>query len=215
MPTNTSYYGFPVPVDNDPADAPHDFLALAQKIEDTLKGGFQIPNGNLILGDNTTEASSRYFLMRRKTGTTTFETSLSVHDDGGFPLFVVRRDGAEVNRFMIGLDGALYTMSGGTQRLIPFATYATNIPVISWAAGLNNGSVAVTYPVGRFTQPPIVQAQIVHTGNYFCWVYSAPTPSATAVTIGARHYTTSAAGSTVTLPVYLTATQMTPTSATG
>jgi hypothetical protein len=64
------------------------------------------------------------------------------------------------------------------------------------------GSLAVTFPAGRFTAAPAVSAT-AQSSNYFAVVWA--TPTATGFSVGVRQYTNTVA--TITVPVAWTAVQ--------
>lgn len=90
----------------------------------------------------------------------------------------------------------------------PFAQ-AAGVAEITGGGTINRSTVTVTFPSGRFTQPPIVE---VSSG---AWQYSAYVASVTAdsASIGLRHIENANWSSTNT--IYWRAAQMTPTSAAG
>jgi len=209
--TPTPYYGFPIPADNDPADAPHDFQALAQKVEDTLKNGYTIPSGSLTIGDPVAGVGAQYLALSKKVATDVLELRFVWYNDG---LLIQgnknnAQDPARAS-YVLGTDGAItaYTYTPSTVgRPVPFAMYAYQASVVFSNAVAS--TAVVTYPAGRFTQNPTVQCTSMNS-NFHATLTSGAT---TSVTIAARHVDNTA--SSVTIGVQVLAVQMTPTSGPG
>jgi hypothetical protein len=217
--TPTPYYGFPIPADNDPADAPHDFQALAQKIEDTLKAGYTIPNGGLYIGTPTTpQAKVNLTLESLLSGNDFIEGhyhgaswNAPTQDTTGFgSVWVFIKNGAEVNRLVLAQDGAVYTRTvTNLYRPFPYATYADTKTVVVTNAG--QATLAITFPSGRFSQAPMGVATVTSSANYFAFINGSPTASG--MTVGVKHYDNTVG--TANIGVQVVAIQMTPTSGAG
>jgi len=216
--TPTAYYGFPIPAANDPADAPHDFRALAQKIEDTLHDGYTIPNGGLYIGTPTTPQSRVSLTLESLLSGADFieghyqgaSWNAPTQDTSGFgSVWVLIKNGAEVNRLVLAQDGAVYTRTvANLYRPFPYAMATGSAALAITAAA--SATVAISHPSGRFTQSPICTAGFVSNGNYYTWIVSGST---TSCTVGARHFDNAVA--TYTGTMWLQAIQMTPTASVG
>jgi hypothetical protein len=84
----------------------------------------------------------------------------------------------------------LESLANTADAAIGLAVMPGNLKIASGSATLNlsnaaNGSVAVTFPAGRFTAAPITVGNAQGGGgtDYICSIGANPAPSATAVTI--------------------------------
>lgn len=209
--TPTPYYGFPIPADNDPADAPHDFQQLAQKIEDTLKNGYRIPTGALSIGSPTTVGQS--IIWDALYGADTYRGSVYLHNATGDLTHQLLKNSVEAARFRIHADSSLDVLSGGAGRPIPFATWAGRGNATVSASV--TGSAVFTLPTGRFNATPasatyIANATTIGTATYYAYIVSADN---TSLTVGVRQADN--VSGTTNIGVFVSAVQMTPTSGPG
>lgn len=209
--TPTPYYGFPIPAYNDPADAPHDFEQLAQKIEDTLKNGYTIPGGSLTVGDKAS-GTGYSLLVHRNLSSAQYEGAFALTSNNSNSIAMnVGLVGDIKQQLLLSVTGMLQIrdITAALYRPIPFAmwTDVRSLTLTTTAVA----TVAITLPVGRFTVAPVVTASATHASNVYAGIVSAV--SAASVTVGARHIDGTATTSTVNMCT--TAFQMTPTAASG
>jgi hypothetical protein len=106
-------------------------------------------------------------------GNTSGEVTLSGDGTAAQPLSAaltgtVKRD--------LDVAGALSATVGGVQRPVPFATHTNTIASVDHATGAS-ANVSITFPAGRFTQPPIVIASMYSANRMVCSVRSSPGPT--------------------------------------
>lgn len=107
-------------------------------------------------------------------------------------------------------DACLTTVQNAINNKAPYALWAgTGSVVITNAV---SGTCAFTYPVGRFTQPPIVTAMGIATGNHYTYIAQG-TNTINGVTCGLAHR--DGAVATATYTAHAHAIQMTSAAAPG
>lgn len=120
-------------------------------------------------------------------------------------LWIATQDGGQ-NPFTVSKDGHIRSNLSGA---IPWAQSAGTVTFTNQAAG-TTGSIAVTFPAGRFTQPPIVQAT-VRTSDPKARGVAVSDPTTTGFTL----YFYNGATGTITNSVGWTAIQMASGNASG
>jgi hypothetical protein len=168
----TSYYKWPYPDSTSTVDVPRDIQALADKLE-TLKNGFRIPTGNMDIGDPA-QTGQRFFTISQKVGVDAYELRMLL-DTTGYGMILNRKNGVEITRLIMGVDGGLYTYTSGQQRPVPFATQTGTITIAVSATASGTGTA--TFTAGRFTRAPVVVATAnsgsgAHTSMYGPKVFS-------------------------------------------
>lgn len=207
--TPTPYYGFPIPAPTDPANAPSDFQALAQKIEDTLKNGYTIPDGDLTIGKVGGAQRQLTILARQEN----IERELWQYIDlNGNYIVALRAGGTTVHSLFFTDYGQVSTSFGGVGRYIPFATFSARTSIT--LANAASGTAAITLPVGRFNAPAGANTWhgFVTTGSAIHFGYVAAGDN-TSITVGVRHVDNTPLSQSVTTNVMVV--QMTPTSGPG
>lgn len=212
--TPTPYYGFPIPAPTDPANAPSDFQALAQKIEDTLKNGYTIPSGNLTVGD-LAGTTQRTIGLNHLFGADTYSLTMGLGSGAGDQFaMVMKKNNVEVARLSLTAAAVLNILSGAVYRPLPFATWCGRTSIA--LSNAVSGTVAITLPTGRFTAPEnntvgwVANATTIANYDYYAAVTAGTN---TSVTVGIRHFQATAAS--ITVNVMVTIVQMTPTSGPG
>jgi hypothetical protein len=208
----TAFYGWPYPDPGSDVDVPGDIKALADELE-LMKNGFQIPAGNLVVGDTTKEVAQGQISIPMKVSPDTGDLRLllsSAH--AGIMTLLV--NGAEKNRILMDDTGAVKTRldASGPYRPFPFACSAGMASIVIGTSA-TSGSIVVNLPASggnRFTQTPIVVAS-GSTSN--AWMGLAGGISATQFTAQIRNI--DATPGTGTFGVQWFAVQMTPTSTPG
>jgi hypothetical protein len=212
--TPTAYYGFPIPSPIDPADAPHDFRALAQKIEDTLKNGYVIPTGNLTVGDPVAGVGANYLSLAKKVAADVLEWRFAWYTDG----LIVQanknnaQDSARAS-YVFGSDGAIqaYTYAPSmVVRPVPFATWAGSGSVT--LSNTVSGTAVITLPSGRFTQGAVFTVTTTASAG-LNHVASLSASTLTSITVAIRHVDNIATSGSVGFHVH--GIQMTSTSGPG
>lgn len=90
----------------------------------------------------------------------------------------------------------------------PVKAVAAGVGIVTIAAGVNYGNIGIAFPVGRFTQVPLVIASVVRSdGNYFT-AHADATDLATGFAI-VRRFTGAAAAGGETVQIHWVALQMT------
>lgn len=132
----------------------------------------------------------------RTVGADEFRGQISLDSTGYFTMDLLR-NGTAVNRLRLGTDGNIRVeLSGQPARQLPWAMYVgVGSIALSSAA---SGTVAITYPAGRFTSPPKVLVTTIGAANALDYNAGCTVASTTAgVTIGVRHVQGTAASTTV------------------
>jgi hypothetical protein len=110
--------------------------------------------GNVIVGDAASSNSRTIFLKALLTSIV-HEAQMFLHTSSGGLHFLLKKNNAEVGRLVLGVDGGLSTFFGASYRPVPFATATGRVSCTPPTGGTGVG-VAITFPNGRFTQPPVV-----------------------------------------------------------
>jgi hypothetical protein len=209
---NTSYYQIPYPEQHDIPDGAGQMRAIADAVEKILHDGYKIPSGDLTIGE-TGSATGRVLRLPYLYSAVQYEVDVQ-------PVQFLSKAGAGMLLYTAGVfkacmyitdDAQLQVREGSTTtvRPIPFAAYTTERTVVVSAAG--QGTLAFTFPTGRFTQPPIGAATVVSTANYYAFINGIP--SITGMTVGVKHYDNTVG--TANIGVHAMAFQMTATSGQG
>lgn len=170
----TANYGFPYPEPGDHTRTWEYWQALAEAIDAKLAGGFVVPNGDVVVGKPTV-ATQRGIGADRLVGAAQMGTRLGIDASSRVEL-LLKDAGVNVGALYLTRTGQLSVWDGVNTRALPFATYAA-VPSVPAGTGLN-----LTFPTGRFTQPPVVVTGLTQDPN---WTSSAINTTATATTI--RH----------------------------
>jgi hypothetical protein len=213
-------WAIPYPDQLDDANDPAQSQLRAEKIHADLNtindkvtatSDWNVPNGNLVLGDSANTAA-RIFRFRRLVGAVAYETIVYL-DSATYPLIIqCTAAGVTKNQITLGGDGSILVWSGSTviARPVPFAMAAGVVSVTRTAS--NVGWAQMNWPVNRFTQPPILTCSAIDStalNNAGSW-------GGTNVTYGlASLNANSNVAGTATIQVYWSAVQMTPASAPG
>ena len=183
---------------------------LTAALKGTRTGDWSVPSGNVVIGDPVV-AAQRAFTTASKVGAADAHDLSFVMASSGYGNLTLRKNAVEINRFIVGTDGSIQAYSGGVQRPFPFAMYATaNAVSVSNAV---TGTLALTFPAGRFTVGPTVQVTTNGGSPAYSFATNANAITATGCQILVRNLDNAVSTSTVTCS--LLAVQMTPTTAAG
>lgn len=202
---DTPYYGLTTPDLTDPPDGPAQMAALAADIENLLKNGFQMPTGDLTIGD-AAFATARALKITRLSGADAVEYRF--RSAGANIQLETYLNAVAAAIFGFWQDGRLTITAGGVARPVPFATYADIKSIALTSEGFK--AVTVTFNTGRFIVKPAVL--VTPYGNVSYYGYSA-SGSAASCTIGVCHRDGTAASATV--EAHMMAVQMGTSAAPG
>lgn len=195
----TSQYALPYPELTDPPDGAGQIKALATAIDNLLKAGFIIPNGDLTVGLSTA-GNSRMFKSTRDVSGVIHETRTGCIGQASQLAHYV--GGALAAQLSLWNTGMLQVSVGSVTRNVPFAFYANSYTQTFAAEPFKQ--TAVTFPANRFTAVPVA---VVSSAYSTMFGYSHSTRTATGITIGQRMWNNS--NVTGDYPVDLVAIQMT------